>query len=491
MIDNAAEERPTVDPKNIKTFLKRLRKVRKTIQTQRKEHIQGLEDFVHDASAIKAQLRPVSFDWIINKVFPPRNRSLFPAVMVKEKSENGVCLQSLKNARLVITVINANNVQWRQDQRSDTKTPLLMSPPPIKRLMKVISPQLKERDNLKSMGSTKQMANSFARVKFKDQIMDTKVASGDCPFWEQAIEIPLFPNDGQQELTPLKMKEIKDDIVVTLFDKVELDFGMGGGYYDDEQTTVHENRFLGFVKVPFPITSHDHNVFGHVVLETPDILLGYRTINSPNYSDDIGHHKNKADDVNFDVESQGDKSSSKNKSDHLSSIKISISVEPRIGYKAQEADTDDQSSNESPLTIEYTRQWMKSFRNINVSHTERIFRPLVQSINGKTWLINRFLVKQNPPSHCRTSMHRCAHFVSLIPSLKNWNSFQTLQQLQNIWLPTQTCLDIIAGNQHDHAVLLTNYFLFLSYDQPEIFPIEVYLTIGSSSIGGNVVSLCK
>ncbi len=451
------------------------------MKTWKKPEIQGLEDIVHDASLIRSQTPPIDLSWILNKLFPPRRRSLVPVTATKERETKGK-LSIIQNAYLVVTLMGANNLQSRQDQSSNSEK-LLMSPPSIRRLTTDLpflsSPKLaRPREDTETTSNQKKKRTScLARVRFQNQTYFSRVVTGDCPLWEQIIEVPL-PNEAGQELTPLKLKEIKDSIEITLFDKVELDVGKGGGYYDDEETVVQENRFLGFVKVPFPTLNYHDKVVGHFILNTPEVLLGYEQNN-----------QDKIEDLRIDLESQRNKNEMLMKSNYVTSLTCSVSLEPKIGCDSSYLDIHDFTSNESQSTISHVKQWIIDYKSHGEYCHERNFNILVLGLNGKTWLVNRYLVSQSPPLSCDSSMHRCAHFVSLIPKLDNWVSFQGFKDLHDVWLPSQTCLSILAGNWSDHAVLLANYFMFLSDELSESScKTDVYLVIGSSTDGKGAVS---
>ena len=54
-------------------------------------------------------------------------------------------------------------------------------------------------------------------------------------------------------------------------------------------------------------------------------------------------------------------------------------------------------------------------------------------------------------------------------------------------LSSQQFLGILAGTRRDHAVLLTNFFLYLSSSNPD-FAADVFLAVGYSIPDGKTVS---
>lgn len=496
LVEIASRQRVLVDPNNIELFINKLCKLKKAMESFQQPTLQGLEDIVHDASLIRSQAPSKDISWLFGKLFPPRRRTLFPIIKDTE-SDPGGNLSKAQNARLTITVIGANNVLMRKDHTSTSNAAFLMSPPSVRRLssgLTFMSSSKQDsfhfpREELETRSSIQQCTSSFVRIRFRGQSFQTKVDYGDSPLWEQAIEVPLFVDD-EEELTPIKLKEIEECIEISLHDKVKLDFGKGGGYYEDEETTVEENRFLGFVEVPFPILNRQDKVFSHFILNTPDFVLGYEQANDDVDLEDVISRKVSNDNVRKDLESQQNAVQMPTRRNIFTSLKVSMSMEPKYGCDLHQSQTDHFPSNESLSTIKFAREWMHICRTSSSFCKERDFNVLVLGLDGKTWLIHRLLNSQAPPSSCRSSLNRCAHFVSLIPTFDDWSSLKSFKHIHDVWLPTtQTCLDILAGNRLEHAVLLANYFMFLNGKQPESSHVEVYLAIGSSSIDKRMVSM--
>ena len=131
---------------------------------------------------------------------------------------------------------------------------------------------------------------------------------------------------------------------------------------------------------------------------------------------------------------------------------------------------------------------MNEYVNLNPLCTKRYCDVLIPGVTGKSWLISRFLYGQAPPLSCGSSMYRCAHFVSLIPFLNNWEAFKVKKYVHTVCSLSQMFLDILAGDWPEHAILLANYFTFLSNQGPVSCKVDVYLVIGSSITEKRVVS---
>ncbi|KAG8134999.1 hypothetical protein E2320_008064, partial [Naja naja] len=79
----------------------------------------------------------------------------------------------------------------------------------------------------------------------------------------------------------------------------------------------------------------------------------------------------------------------------------------------------------------------------------------VIDISGKTLFVTRFIRAINPPEELLREL--VARYVALIPFLPNKVSFAGICVLWS----TSDFLDLLAGDEEEHAVLLCNYFLAL------------------------------
>lgn len=105
---------------------------------------------------------------------------------------------------------------------------------------------------------------------------------------------------------------------------------------------------------------------------------------------------------------------------------------------------------------------------------------------GCSNIASRFLTEQAPPPGFNT-LTSCANFVSLIPSihLVNWKALKGRDN--DMTLTSQQFINILVGTRREHAILLTNFFLYLSNSEPGLTA-EVLLVIGFSIPEGVTVS---
>ncbi len=105
---------------------------------------------------------------------------------------------------------------------------------------------------------------------------------------------------------------------------------------------------------------------------------------------------------------------------------------------------------------------------------------------GRSRIASRFVTMQAPPPGFNT-LTSCANYVSLIPSahLNNWKALKGRDE--NMTLSSQQCIDVMVGTRREHAIMLTNHFLYLCNDNPD-FDAEVLLIVGFSVPEGGTVS---
>jgi hypothetical protein len=508
--EEAIRERILVEPGNVTSFLKKLMKAKIAFQHKNiraSSTLCGFDEVVHDHSHIKAQAPPGDWGWIFNLMFPQRKRSLYPQ-SVKPKESAGTSLSSFKNSRVFVTITSAKNAYSRQNIFStNNDTSFLMSPPSIRRRMSselgfLSSPKPGESFIMKGEESEGlRFCNKdtmyFVRLRFMGSIFDTRIQTGDCLIWEQKITIPLL-SVNSASLTPSAIKQSDEFIEICLFDKVKLDYSMGGGYYTDEDTLTQENRFLGFLKVPISALHGGDNKQGdHFILNTPEVVLGYERLGSTkdtdetftfphfahNSNDSFAHNSNDSS----DPENQMPNDDPFNRPRFVTSINMSISLEPKFGCPSTRSSVM-LPSNEPPLIEQYAKDWIDEYRNKSRFCADRDYQLLVPSLNGKTWLLDRYLYSVAPPTSCATCMYRCAHFVSLIQCMDDWSSLQHFTPDFDLWLPSQTFIDVLAGYSSEHAVLLANFFMFLNSQYSDSFYMDVYLAIGSTCLTKSTVS---
>ena len=106
--------------------------------------------------------------------------------------------------------------------------------------------------------------------------------------------------------------------------------------------------------------------------------------------------------------------------------------------------------------------------------------------SGRSFLASRFLSKQAQPPGFDT-LASCANYVSLIPSVHLANCKALKGRDENMTLNSQQFINIMVGTRREHAILLANFFLYISQSGKD-FAAEVMLVIGVSIPEGETVS---
>lgn len=95
----------------------------------------------------------------------------------------------------------------------------------------------------------------------------------------------------------------------------------------------------------------------------------------------------------------------------------------------------------------------------------RVVKSLAIDLSGKWVLVSRYLRPLKPPEEMLLNtpvteevMQRLARFVSLIPYVPDIIS---LPGVLDIWSTCDQFIDLLMGDEEEHALLLCNFFLYL------------------------------
>ena len=95
----------------------------------------------------------------------------------------------------------------------------------------------------------------------------------------------------------------------------------------------------------------------------------------------------------------------------------------------------------------------------------REFKAFAIDLNGKFVLVTRFLRPLKPPElfiqnlfNTDEVMFKLARFVSLIPSIPD---SVAIPGVSDVWCSCNQFLDMLAGDEEEHAIFLCNMFLYL------------------------------
>ncbi|XP_064486187.1 coiled-coil and C2 domain-containing protein 2A-like isoform X2 [Ornithodoros turicata] len=254
----------------------------------------------------------------------------------------------------------------------------------------------------------------FVQVMFQRETAQTFVADGPHPTWNQELHLP-FKFEGSA---------CTDIIYLNLFDQVVVDL-----LEDDRErsTTVYQrlqHRWLGCLKVPFMTLYLNGKIEGTFQLDVPPVLLGYK-------------HESKS----------------------VTCVSLFITIEPPlqlpdpIGPRCE--------SDEPPDLLKRAQEFQEAFQT---KYPNRFIKALAMDVNGKWVFIPRYLHPISPPEELLLegpNMDVVARFVSLIPTLADSALFPGVC---DIWSTCDQFLEVLVGDEEEHAVLLCNFFLHMGKD---------------------------
>ncbi|KAF8782528.1 Coiled-coil and C2 domain-containing protein 2A [Argiope bruennichi] len=244
----------------------------------------------------------------------------------------------------------------------------------------------------------------FVEVMFQRTAMKTGIAEGPHPTWNQELVLPFrAPNDNY---TPSNLETIKECIYINLFDEVTVDLLESD---KERQTVVYERlerRWLGNLKIPFTTLYLNSKIEGTFRINVPPVLLSYENEPRPwltGLSDAASNH---------------------------TYLSFFMTIEPCL--QLPEIFRDQFDSAEPEKVLNEVEKWRQS---VIPRFPDRMIKLMSVDLSGKWIFVTRFLRPLAPPEELLTG---------------NKESLETMQFLQ-----------MLTGDEEEHAILLCSYFLHL------------------------------
>eukprot|EP00903_Cladosiphon_okamuranus_P014903 g13800.t1 len=463
------KKRMAVDHNRVMDFVQRVRDSR-TAQARR----QAMKRVTY-ASVVQEEAVPqLGFSFGGGGLLPKPKRALRP-----EPRERAAATVQLDECRLLLQIVSARNVPVRAAEEGATP----ISPKPALRQQQRTKDQAGNRDEMDGVGSPlgddddfeeervirqKGTLSSFVEVQFQGTRKRTNVYEGLTPLWKESLDLPFTP--PMADFSPANLAQVHEMIIISLFDEVEFDDRGVGGYLDDESSIRKEKRFLGSVVLPFQTVYRAGRVEGVLRLDVPAVNLGYDQIHAGGVGIDPGDATSavqeeegppgEEDEAGVSLTSGPGNPASPaalvNKADRSTYIRVLATLDPIPIVLAKDRIAG--SNQEPPALVAAGARWMKKVNDITkLPEGVPSVQLFVPDMFGNDILLTRYLCPQEPPIGLNT-VNKCAHFVRLLPFLEDWQMFEGVDDM---WCTSQQFLDILAGDDEEHAILLHNYILHL------------------------------
>ena len=262
---------------------------------------------------------------------------------------------------------------------------------------------------------------ALVEMHFQHAKQATTIAESSHPQWNETLSLPLSPpgNDFRPEI----LQNIRDDIYINVFDEYVVDLIQDDR---DRNRNVHQRRernWLGTLTIPFSTVYQHVSIDGYFHVQTPAILM--------NYEKD-----------NFDSEILGVNTDE-------TMLNLFLTLDPPLPQPDPLVPRFD--TEEDPYVLRMAGRWKKEVE------TKVKVNPTVINLSGKTVLLPRYIRPLPTPPNIET-LDRVLRFVSLIPFFEDRSALSASLDLLS---DSQQFLDIGAGDELEHAVLLCNFMRYM------------------------------
>ena len=451
--------------KRIQGFLEKVQMLGKGVK--RKKHRHTVEAFVKQSAL--PWFSGVGLDGI-GKLFA-RRRKLRPQPVSRKP------VAKIEKINLYVTVSRARNVPYRYDIKGKNTAPLS----PSRSYGAQGNDAVRKRQSIYGDGDDDEEdvdptePEVVVELAFQNKKIATNVSNSCAPTFYQSLTLPFSPTTTGGSTTALSPDNLlmeKDELVISLFDITrhhQLDYSSSKRSASNE---IKCKRFLGKFSIPFTTIYSEKRVDGMFRINAPMVSLGY------NYSDD-------ADSV-MDGEAKNLTKNLKSKADEATYVTVMATLENLLvppdkpTYEIRGGEIQQVQKNAIKMVNKYKRKYK-----------DREYMILAPTVEGTMLLITRYIYPQAPPRSPfppkteMNSIEECVRFVSLIPFLDDFKIGQT----KEAWNPSHDFLQLRAGDEEEHAILLCNYFNYLDVKKDNGY--TSYIVIGRGIPEGKTVYVMR
>lgn len=348
---------------------------------------------------------------------------------------------------------------------------------------------------------------SFVELRLQENCLGTTPTEGLSPIWRQSLTLDFRTPGG--DLSMKKIFLINDDLILTLFDEVIEDDAHRGGFLEGESTLRTEKRYLGAMSIPLRTVLSEGRIEGCFRVDAPLLNFGYTPRYQPSYFNrqrDRGMFLRQGDqaaqaenllavnrksiwssyalpafmrdiltspapvpDSNLDSDEFLSESVLKEFGSFACSnaatyLSVMVTLDPRLPPKpalrsvdllppaAYIAKAPDGNGNEFAL-LSHARRWLTGLAAIGPHTMRRKYVIFATDHNGHSVFIPRYLTGAIKRPEGFSSRKSLLHLVSQLPFIPDAQAFIGETDL---WCTVKQTLEIGAGDEEEHAVLLYN-----------------------------------
>ena len=287
----------------------------------------------------------------------------------------------------------------------------------------------------------------------------TQSVEGVHPDWNEIVEIAIKPRKDSV-FTDEELSGNTDVLYFILFDEVKK-------IRDDKEseTVKKERRFLGSFTIPLlTVFQNPPRLEAIIKVSRPSIIFGYYTSKSNLFQMSKEDQDNQGIDPAIHT-----------------FMNISISLDPGIALPS-ENEFEYYPGFENIKLLMTGTKWVQGIKSTAI-YEKRLIKLFAENVQGESVFMSRYLYPQKPPTvifnearqrDSEVSIDNVAHFVAMIPFLADSQAFG---DLPDMWCTSQEFIDMCAGDNEEHAVLLCNYFNYIDRAQGRL-DYESYVIMG-------------